>query len=43
MIYHSHRDLELATGKRVVRGRVVAVTPPTFVLMWQSGNDAEMG
>jgi lysyl-tRNA synthetase class 2 len=38
MIYKSHCAFESAPGERVVRGRVVEVTPPTFLVMGQEGN-----
>jgi lysyl-tRNA synthetase class 2 len=38
MIYKSHCEFESAPGETVVRGRVVEVTPPTFLVMGQEGN-----
>ena len=38
MIYKSHCEFESAPGERVVRGRVVEVTPPTFLVMGKEGN-----
>ena len=37
MIYKSHCEFESAPGKRAVRGRVVEVTPPTFLVVGQDG------
>ena len=37
MVYKSHCEFESAPGETVVRGRVVEVTPPTFVIAGQDG------
>jgi hypothetical protein len=37
MVYKSHCELMSAPGQTVVRGRVVEVKPPTFLIMGQDG------
>lgn len=37
MIYKSHCEFKSAPGERVVHGRVVEVTPPTFLITGQDG------
>jgi len=37
MVYKSHCELKTAPGETVVRGRVVEVTPPTFLITGQAG------
>jgi lysyl-tRNA synthetase class 2 len=38
MIYLDHCQLALTPGKRLVRGRVISVVPPTFVVAGQDGS-----
>ena len=37
MIYKSHCEFESVPGEMIVRGRVIAVTPPAFLIMGQDG------
>ena len=38
MIYKSHCQFESTAAERAVHGRVVEVTPPTFLIMGQDGD-----